>query len=54
MGKGKGNISYWIAPIKKGQILFEILGLDLFKSVNVLKKSISKLPIKVKIVKLKY
>ena len=54
MGKGKGNLSYWMAPIKKGQILFEICGLDLFQSISALKKALSKLPIKVKIVKLKY
>lgn len=54
MGKGKGNISHWIAPIKKGQILFEINGINFYKSVSLLKKALSKLPIKVSIVKLKY
>lgn len=54
MGKGKGNISHWIAPIKKGQILFEINGINLSKSISLLKKALSKLPIKVSIVKLKY
>lgn len=54
MGKGKGNISYWMAPVKKGQVVFEISGLNVFRSRILLKKALSKLPIKVKIVTLKY
>jgi large subunit ribosomal protein L16 len=27
MGKGKGNISYWICRVKAGQILFELDGM---------------------------
>jgi large subunit ribosomal protein L16 len=29
MGKGKGNPSFWVARIKKGQILFELDGVSL-------------------------
>lgn len=54
MGKGKGAISYWVAPVKKGQILFEISELDNTKIDNVLNKALVKLPIKVKIVTVKY
>lgn len=54
MGKGKGTISYWIAKIKKGQIIFEISGLCKKKSLFILKKSKSKLPIKTKIIKIIY
>lgn len=54
MGKGKGGIAYWIAPIKKGQIIFEINGVNLFKSISILRKALTKLPIKVSIVKVKY
>jgi len=38
MGKGKGNLSYWICAIKKGEILFEISGLNYIKSLNILYK----------------
>jgi len=26
MGKGKGNVEYWVAPIKPGRILYELKG----------------------------
>ena len=54
MGKGKGVLKYWICRIKKGQILFEISGLNYIKSFNILNKSKSKLPIKTKIIKIIY
>lgn len=54
MGKGKGGFSHWIAIIKKGQILFEICGLNYYKAFHIMKKSKSKLPLKTKIVKLIY
>jgi len=54
MGKGKGNLAYWIAAIKKGQILFEISGIELSKINYILTKSKSKLPIKTKIIKIIY
>ncbi len=28
MGKGKGNVEYWVAVIKPGKILYEIKGVD--------------------------
>ncbi len=54
MGKGKGSLSHWIAPVKKGQILFEICGLNYKKALHIMTKSRSKLPIKTKIIKLIY
>jgi large subunit ribosomal protein L16 len=54
MGKGKGNLAYWIAPIKKGQILFEVSGFNFKKIIHILFKSKNKLPIKTKITKLIY
>jgi large subunit ribosomal protein L16 len=51
MGKGKGNLSHWIAPIKKGEILFEISGINKLKAYYILNKSKTKLPIKTKIIK---
>jgi len=54
MGKGKGNLSHWISPIKKGTILFEISGLNLNKAEYVLNKSKTKLPVKTKLIKVIY
>jgi large subunit ribosomal protein L16 len=28
MGKGKGNVEYWVAVVKPGRVMFEIGGLD--------------------------
>jgi large subunit ribosomal protein L16 len=54
MGKGKGIVKFWIAPIKKGQILFEICGVSDFKAQKLFEKAGSKLPLKTKLVKLIY
>jgi large subunit ribosomal protein L16 len=54
MGKGKGNLAYWIAPVKFGQILFEISGVNNVKANYILNKSKTKLPIKTKIIKITY
>jgi len=54
MGKGKGNLAYWIAPIKLGQILFEISGVNIIKANFILNKSKTKLPLKTRIIKIIY
>ena len=54
MGKGKGSHSYWIAPVKKGQIIFEILSMNNTLSYEALFKAKSKLPLQTKIIKLKF
>ena len=54
MGSGKGGISHWIAPIKKGQVIFEINCFSKEQAFFILTKASSKLPIKTKIVNLKY
>lgn len=54
MGKGKGAISHWIAPVRKGQILFEIICNSKSPVDLVLDRASSKLPIKVKYLNLKY
>jgi large subunit ribosomal protein L16 len=50
MGKGKGSVSYWSAPIKAGTILFEITGVSQTQAKVALLKGASKLPIPTKIV----
>ncbi len=54
MGKGKGNISHWVAIIKKGQIFFEIGGITHIIAKDILKKCSNQLPLKTKMVKLFY
>lgn len=50
MGKGKGSIAYWCAPIKIGVVLFEITGVPFAKAKQALLKGSNKLPIKTKII----
>lgn len=54
MGKGKGNHSYWMAPVKKGQVIFEIMSINHVLSYEALIKAKSKLPLQTKIIKLKF
>jgi large subunit ribosomal protein L16 len=50
MGKGKGNVSFWVAKIKSGQILFEISGISYENAQKVFKAGSIKLPISTKII----
>ena len=47
MGKGKGAVSHYIAPVKPGTIMFEIDGASDIISKEALLKAGKKLPIKV-------
>jgi len=49
MGKGKGNVEYYVAVVKPGRIMFEISGLDHEESVEALQQAAYKFPIKTKI-----
>lgn len=53
MGKGKGTHNMWIAPIRKGQIICEVLVFFLNK-INISKKALksggTKLPLKTSVV----
>ena len=50
MGKGKGNVEYWVSRVKPGEILFEIGGVSKELAYEALRSAGFKLPIKVKIV----
>ena len=51
MGKGKGNVEYWVAVVKPGRIMFEVGGgLSDEISIEALRLAQYKLPIKTKIV----
>lgn len=54
MGKGKGVHFKWVIPLKKGQIIFEILSIFDYNSVRLLYKSFSKLGVKIGVYKVLY
>ena len=51
MGKGKGNVEYYICRVKPGRILFEIDGVSDVVAKEAFDRASSKLPIKTKIIK---
>lgn len=46
-GKGKGNVEYWVAVVKPGQMLFEVGGVPKELAFEALKLAAAKLPITV-------
>ena len=50
MGKGKGNLEYWVAVVKPGSVMFEISGVSEEIAKEALRLAVHKLPIKCKIV----
>ena len=50
MGKGKGGVEYWVAPVKPGRILYEMEGVDEKAAIEALRLAAYKLPIPTKIV----
>lgn len=51
MGGGKGNVSYYVFPVKPGRIIFEVEGIDESLARTALRKAADKLPIKTKFIK---
>ena len=51
MGKGKGNVEYWVAVIKPGRVLFEMSGVEESVAREALRLAAHKLPCKTKFVK---
>ncbi len=50
MGKGKGNVEYYVAVVKPGRIMFEISGLPEDIAVEALRQATYKFGIKTKVV----
>ena len=50
MGKGKGNLEYWVAVVKPGRVMFEISGVSEVIAKEAFRLAVHKLPIKCKIV----
>ncbi|XBC38118.1 MAG: 50S ribosomal protein L16 [Buchnera aphidicola (Floraphis choui)] len=46
MGKGKGNVEYWVALVQPGKILYEIDGVSEELSREAFRLASSKLPVK--------
>jgi len=50
MGKGKGNVEYWVAVVKPGRVMFEVGGLPEDLSKEALSLAAYKLSIKTKVI----
>jgi len=46
MGKGKGNPEYWVVPVHKGVVLFEVGGVDKKLAEAAIRLAGHKLPVK--------
>jgi large subunit ribosomal protein L16 len=52
MGKGKGNPSFWISRIKKGQILFELDGITIELAKQAVFLGAQKIPLSTKFIQI--
>lgn len=50
MGGGKGAVDHWVAPVKRGRIVYEIADVDEDLAREALRRAGAKLPMAVKIV----
>lgn len=51
MGKGKGNVEYWVAPIQPGRVLYEIQGVTEEQAREAFRLAAAKLAVKTTFVK---
>lgn len=51
MGGGKGSVEFYVFPVRKGRILFEIEGVEEALAIEALKRAADKLPVKCRVVK---
>jgi large subunit ribosomal protein L16 len=50
MGKGKGSVEFWVAPVHAGRILFEIDGVPADLAEEAIRLGAAKLPIRTRFV----
>lgn len=50
MGKGKGALDHWVAPVKPGRIMFEAEGVPIVVAQEALRLAAQKLPVRTKFV----
>jgi len=51
MGKGKGNVEYWVAPIQPGRVMYEIQGVTEEAAREAFRLAAAKLAVKTTFVK---
>lgn len=51
MGKGKGNVEYWVSKIQPGRVLYEMEGVDEETARKAFELAAAKLPVKTTFVK---
>ncbi|MBK7409070.1 MAG: 50S ribosomal protein L16 [Saprospirales bacterium] len=49
MGKGKGAVDHWVAPVQPGRIMFELDGVTRETAVEALRLAAQKLPVLTKV-----
>lgn len=50
MGKGKGSVEAWVAPIQRGRVLYELEGVDAATAKEAFERASHKLPLKTKLI----
>jgi large subunit ribosomal protein L16 len=50
MGKGKGAVDYWVCPVRRGTLLYEVGGISKEVALQALKGGATKLPVATKII----
>ena len=50
MGKGKGSVEFWVAPVKAGRIMFEIDGVPSALAEEAIRRGSAKLPVRTRFV----
>ncbi|MGI9037594.1 MAG: 50S ribosomal protein L16 [Gemmatimonadota bacterium] len=48
MGKGKGNLESWVAPVRPGRVMFELEGVPVDVAKRAMELAAAKLPVKTK------
>lgn len=51
MGKGKGNVEYWVAPVQAGRVLYEIDGVTEEVAREAMRLAMHKMPVQCRFVK---
>ena len=50
MGSGKGNVEYWVAVVKPGKVLYEIMGIPESIARSSMKTAAYKMPVRTRII----
>jgi|TARA_B110000977_G_C11080930_1_gene492918 large subunit ribosomal protein L16 len=50
MGKGKGAVDYWVCPVRKGTLLYEVGGVSREIALQALHGAATKLPVATKVI----